>query len=116
MKTRLELDLGGQILTAKFGVTFLGILLKEKDKTIDELFKDYQKNVMSEGQDIMYHAVKYGTPNFELSQDEFNDLLDENNGFNNLMTFIQLFTLSLNVDTPDDGKTVGKPKPKVKKS
>ena len=112
---KLELVFGEQKFTAKFGIGFIGRYLKEKNQTIELMFEDFQKNPFLTAPSLMYGAIKEGTPDFNISESDFEDLIDEFGGVSSpqLVEFIQAFTNSLIVDNP---QTVGKPKPKAKKS
>ena len=112
---KVVLKFGEKEYLAKFGIGFIGRYLKEKDQTIELMFEDFQKNPFLTAPSLMFGAIKEGTSDFSLSESDFEDLIDEFGGVSSpqLVDFIQAFTNSLIVDNP---QTVGKPKPKPKKS
>lgn len=109
---KVVLKFGPQVFTAKFGIGFIGRYLEKRGQSIDEMFKDFQSNPFAVVPEMMYNSVKEGTEGFELSQSDFEDLIDEDGGISSkqLEVFITAFTKSITVNSPD----LGKPKAKAK--
>ena len=105
---KIDLKFGDKTFTAKFGIGFIGRYLKENNQKIDQMFADFEANPFYTAPNLMYYAIKEGTPDFSLSAPEFEELIDDNGGINcpQLISFIEAFTKSLTADLP--AESVGK--------
>lgn len=115
---KVVLKFGEKEYLAKFGIGFIGRYLAKSEIKIDKLLSDFEENTFLRVPDMMYNAIIEGTPEFSLTESEFEDLIDEDGGFlsKQIERFIIAFAESIKVNFPNEGKDLGKPKPKAKKS
>lgn len=108
---KIDLKFGEKTFTAKFGIGFIGAYLKASGQKIEEMFLELQNNPLYVAPNLLFHAIKKGTPEAELTVEQVEDMIDADGGVSSpqLMNFINAFSASLTTTLPE---TVGKPKRK----
>lgn len=114
---KIVLKFGDLELTAKFGIGFMGRYLEKRGIELTELFEKFSKNPLLIVPDMMYNAIIEGTPDFGMTESDFEDLIDEDGGIvsKQLEVFSLAFANSIKVNFPNEAGNVGKPMPKAKK-
>jgi len=108
---KVVLKFGDLEFTAKFGLATIGNLLKKESLSLQEFFSMFESNIAYIAPKLLFHAIKKGDPAKEITEEQVEDLIDEDGGFNSpqLSVFITAFGKSIKTDN------VGKPNPATRK-
>lgn len=109
MKKEVIIKINDKEYIFPLGLKFIGNCLNNLDLSINELAENIDKNAFYWSPIIMYQSLKSGSDNLEITQDEFLELLDnEQDYIQKIGNFNRAFVTSLNPNLPEE-----KPKKKV---
>jgi hypothetical protein len=114
-----EIKLGGTQFEFRFGLSFLGSLIEEEGKDVEELLKAVKSNPFRMVPLVMFKSAETGARRnkvaFDYDLDSFTDLIDDEGGIASeaVSKFLEAFTSSMTKDVPKQ-KSKGKPQAQSK--